>query len=155
MMLNLFKRKENNMKKIVLACTSLLALGACAGDYRDGRHSDGRSDGAFATSINTGSRNDSRYDEGEYMGMDSGYDRRMSAKGWHGGHMEAKARYFFDRMDMNGDGYVTRGEQRSFSDRMFRETDVNRDGRVSFEECLAMKRREWQEWRDTGEYRRM
>ena len=50
-------------------------------------------------------------------------------------------------MDMNGDGYISRAESRSFGDKMFRDTDANRDYRLSWDEFMAQKRNEWQNYR--------
>lgn len=55
---------------------------------------------------------------------------------------EGMVREFFARIDANNDGYISRNENSNFSVRMFRYSDTNRDGRVTFEEFVDAKRRQ-------------
>lgn len=52
-----------------------------------------------------------------------------------------KTDHYFNKADANGDGKVSRQENRSFADRKFDEVDSNNDGMVSRREMNADKKK--------------
>lgn len=58
------------------------------------------------------------------------------------GKMEAKADHYFEQMDTDNDGKISREEHDAFSDKMFTEADTNKDGAVSRDEMMAQKKKE-------------
>jgi Ca2+-binding EF-hand superfamily protein len=54
-----------------------------------------------------------------------------------GGEMSAKAAYFFKKIDVNGDGKITREEHQAFTNKMFAAADTNNDGALSMDEVKA------------------
>lgn len=48
-----------------------------------------------------------------------------------------KADHWFNKVDANGDGSVSKEEHAAFGDKMFNEADTNQDGVVSKEEMRA------------------
>jgi len=126
-------------KWLILTGTALcLSLTACGNSPRDedntgyytGYPESGygnRTDqGNHPTTMNTEektSMNDERY-------RDDG-DRR-----------EGKERYWFDKIDRDHKGYITRADMRAHAERLFSKMDGNRDGRVTFDEFVEFKRQE-------------
>lgn len=52
-----------------------------------------------------------------------------------------KSDSWFNKMDTNADGMISRSEHNAFGDRMFEEADANNDGRISRSEMRAEKQR--------------
>jgi hypothetical protein len=64
-------------------------------------------------------------------------------RGWdHKEHMKMMTEYFFNKMDKNGDGYVSRKEYDEYYRKWFHEADTNHDGRLTIEEVRAQMHRE-------------
>lgn len=61
--------------------------------------------------------------------------------------MKGAANYYFQKMDANKDGYISKDEQMKFNDSMFGKADKNRDGRISAEEFAQSKYDEREELR--------
>ena len=53
----------------------------------------------------------------------------------------------FEKVDTNGDGAITREEQRAFSDKKFDEIDANKDGKVTRDESKAHHEKKRAEWK--------
>lgn len=47
---------------------------------------------------------------------------------------------WFNKMDTNGDGMISKAEHDAFGDRMFNEADTNNDGVISRQEMAAAKK---------------
>ncbi|MCK5792577.1 MAG: EF-hand domain-containing protein [Ketobacter sp.] len=58
-----------------------------------------------------------------------------------------KVRMMFYKLDKNGDGEVTRAEQRAHADEMFVMMDANGNGRVTLEEAKAGMKKMKKEWK--------
>lgn len=58
-------------------------------------------------------------------------------------------KYFFNKMDTNGDGYISKAESEAFGEKMFSNADANNDGRISMQEMADAKKREREEWHAT------
>lgn len=71
-----------------------------------------------------------RHDRGDYKTM------KME-------RMNKVADYYFDQIDLNDDGKITRGEHDAFGRKMFREADTNRDGVLTRDELKAAQAREY------------
>ena len=63
------------------------------------------------------------------------------------GMTNSKADYYFDAIDANNDGIVTRGEYKIFGTEIFDEADTNEDNVVSRAEFRAEKQREMNSYR--------
>ncbi len=59
--------------------------------------------------------------------------------------MEKKADMWFDKIDSNGDGKISKEEHDAFGDSMFTKADANSDGNISKEEMMAAKKKEHEE----------
>jgi len=58
----------------------------------------------------------------------------MPAMANTGSHMSKKGDMWFNKMDTNGDGKISRAEHDAFGTRMFNEADANNDGMLSRDE---------------------
>lgn len=58
------------------------------------------------------------------------------------GKADGKAKYYFNQIDTNKDGMVSKEEHTAFSDKMFMEADTNQDGNISMDEMRAAKQKE-------------
>ncbi len=65
------------------------------------------------------------------------------------GNMEKKADYWFNQMDANKDGAVSKAEHTSFGDKMFMDADTSKDGNLTKEELLAAKKSEKEKMKDS------
>ncbi len=65
-------------------------------------------------------------------------------------HVNQKAQYFFNRMDTNHDGIISKAEHDAFAQSMFIETDTNGDNALSLQEVTAEKQREMNEVRSVN-----
>lgn len=57
-------------------------------------------------------------------------------------YMKDMTENYFNDVDTNGDGFISRAEQRAYADRVFDEADTNHDGKLSLDEVMAQKNRE-------------
>lgn len=64
-------------------------------------------------------------------------------------HMEKKADYWFNQMDANKDGTVTKSEHQAFATKMFTDADSNNDGNLSKPELTAAKKSEKEKMKDS------
>ncbi len=60
-------------------------------------------------------------------------------------HAQAKADYYFDKIDTNHDGVISKDEHDKFSSDMFSKADTNNDGVISKDEMVAAKKKEMSE----------
>lgn len=61
--------------------------------------------------------------------------------------METKAKWYFDKMDSNNDGMVSKAEQTAFGNQMFDKSDTNNDNMISLQETIAHKKQEKEEFK--------
>jgi hypothetical protein len=59
-----------------------------------------------------------------------------------------KAQYFFNQMDANHDGQISKAEHDAFAQSMFLDADTNHDNALSLQEVTAEKQREMSEMRN-------
>jgi len=62
----------------------------------------------------------------------------------HKDHMNMMTEYYFDQMDANQDGVVSRREFMDFQRKMFQQADTNHDGNLTLDEVKAAKWKEMQ-----------
>lgn len=63
-------------------------------------------------------------------------------------HMDAKAKFYFTKMDTDGNGSVSKAEHASFAQTMFDDADTNKDGALSLDELTAYKKKEKSDMKD-------
>jgi len=63
----------------------------------------------------------------------------------HREHMNKMTEYYFNKMDTNHDGYVSKKEYDVYMRKMFKQADTNHDGMLTLEEIKAQKMREKEE----------
>lgn len=68
--------------------------------------------------------------------------------GKHEKKMEKKVQYYFDKLDANGDGVITRSEHNDFATKMFEETDADNSDTLTVAELKDQKKEEWKEMKD-------
>ncbi len=56
--------------------------------------------------------------------------------------MDHMAEGFFNRLDQNGDGVVTKSEYKTYTTRWFNEADTNHDGKLTLDEVKAKFRKD-------------
>jgi len=61
--------------------------------------------------------------------------------------MEKKTDSFFQKMDSDGNGTITKAESDAFGNKMFKEADANSDGKISKEEFREHKKQEHAKWK--------
>ena len=61
---------------------------------------------------------------------------------------DEKAKHYFQKMDTDGNGIVSKAESDSFGQKMFDETDTNNDNALSLDELKAQKLKERSEWKE-------
>lgn len=66
---------------------------------------------------------------------------------------EGLTRYYFYKMDTDTNGYISRPEHESFAAGMFTRADTNRDGFLTYNEILAHKKSEWDDYKSHFETR--
>lgn len=76
------------------------------------------------------------------------HDKSMHGDKMHGGKMEQKVDYYFNKIDTNNDGMITKAEHDAFGNRMFTEADTDKNGSLSREELEAAKMQEKQQWKN-------
>ena len=59
--------------------------------------------------------------------------------------MSAKVDHWFNKIDSDSDGMITKEEHTAFGDSMFMEADANKDGKISKSEMTAQKKKEHDE----------
>ena len=66
-------------------------------------------------------------------------------------HVDHKAMEdgWFNKIDSNGDGYISKEEHDTFGEKMFRDADTNGDGRISKDEMHAYKMKEMKEMKSS------
>ncbi|MFO1242973.1 MAG: EF-hand domain-containing protein [Rickettsiales bacterium] len=57
-------------------------------------------------------------------------------------NMQAKADYYFKKIDTDGNGTISKQEHEAFGENMFNEADTNKDNQISKAELLAEKQKE-------------
>lgn len=55
---------------------------------------------------------------------------------------KAKADYYFNQIDTDKDGKVSKSEHEAFGEKMFSDADTNKDGSISKDEMIAAKKAE-------------
>ncbi len=63
------------------------------------------------------------------------------------GNMEQKTQFFFEKMDSDGNGMVSKAESDAFGAKMFNEADTNKDQFLSLAEVKAHKMKKKEEYK--------